>query len=63
MLVMMKHPVHGRMSVYSVFEVEANKASGWVVDDAAPELKAARPAEAELEAPNVAEEEPTEGEV
>lgn len=43
MLVMMKHPVHGRLPVYSVFEVEANKAAGWVVDNDAPEMKTAPP--------------------
>lgn len=37
MLVMMKHPKHGRLPVYSVSEVESNKAAGWVVDEDAPE--------------------------
>ena len=41
MLVMMKHPVHGRLPVYSVGEVEANKLAGWVVEENAPEMKAA----------------------
>ncbi len=37
MLVMMKHPLHGRLPVYSPSEVESNKAAGWVVDEDAPE--------------------------
>ncbi len=41
MLVMMKHPVHGRLPVYSVGEVEANKLAGWTVDEDAPEMKVA----------------------
>lgn len=40
MLVMMKHPLHGRLPVYSVSEVESNKAAGWVIDADAPETKA-----------------------
>jgi len=34
---MMKHPLHGRLPVYSVSEVESNKAAGWVIDPDAPE--------------------------
>lgn len=37
MLVMMKHPLHGRLPVYSPSEVESNKAAGWIVDPDAPE--------------------------
>lgn len=37
MLVMMKHPKHGRLPVYSVSEVETNKANGWIIDPDAPE--------------------------
>ena len=37
MLVMMKHPLHGRLPVYSVSEVESNKTAGWVIDPDAPE--------------------------
>lgn len=37
MLVMMKHLLHGRLPVYSVSEVESNKAAGWIVDPDAPE--------------------------
>jgi hypothetical protein len=48
MLVMMKHPVHGRLPVYSVYEVESNKAAGWVVDNDAPEMKTAPPPAPEI---------------
>jgi hypothetical protein len=34
---MMKHPLHGRLPVYSPSEVESNKAAGWVIDPDAPE--------------------------
>lgn len=37
MLVMMKHPQHGRLPVYSPSEVESNKAAGWIIDPDAPE--------------------------
>lgn len=37
MLVMMKHPKHGRLPVYSPSEVESNKAAGWIIDPDAPE--------------------------
>lgn len=37
MLVMMKHPKHGLLPVYSPSEVESNKAAGWIVDPDAPE--------------------------
>jgi len=41
MLVMMKHPLHGRLPVYTVSEVESNKAAGWIVDpDALENAKA-----------------------
>jgi hypothetical protein len=34
---MMKHPLHGRMPVYSQTEIEVNKLAGWVVEEEAPE--------------------------
>lgn len=37
MLVMMKHPKHGSLPVYSPSEVESNQAAGWVIDPDAPE--------------------------
>ena len=43
MLVMMKHPQHGRLPVYSVSEVESNKAAGWVIDEDAEENKKPAP--------------------
>jgi len=52
---MMKHPIHGRLPVYSVSEVESNKAAGWVVDPYAPEnqtlVSAPKPAPAPVKAP------------
>jgi len=52
MLVMMKHPLHGRLPVYSPSEVESNKAAGWVVDEDAEEnQKPAAPQEPAPETP------------
>jgi hypothetical protein len=39
MMVIMTHPLHGRLLVYSQSEIESNKLAGWVVEENAPETR------------------------
>jgi hypothetical protein len=51
MMVIMTHPLHGRLDVYSQAEVESNKLAGWVVEENAPETKYVEPVPGTAPAP------------